>query len=395
VQRYFVPPPEYFVSGITNRSDPYGLLWSPTRAKSAEGDASAVVNPRTRSLLGTHKFTHSLLLNLDFLCPIGCSDCYKARFGTREYVESKTQEGHGKVPSPFQHSDYGEVRAPNAKDLEEHLGQVVAWLNTDRRGQDVYDVIVSGGEPLVMSDELIGKLLNAMRTVRNLRVLRICTGTLFLGLPVRFTDELLTLLQSFRDDTGARVTVQAHLACTEQLTPEAVLAVAELGKRRIPVYSQIPIKQGINFFLDDPNRTLRTLAHLGRAQVALGVEPYMFIVDMHPSTDAFYVPIEPLLMAWSGLVESHDHPGLERPRTLSVLFEGGNILLSGASLLAMRKSVDIRRGTVTYRLPRFAVRGRWNADIAEVFTYEEPLSMHNADPGSLEALRRRWERMTT
>jgi len=283
------------------------------------------------------------------------------------------------------------VGPPSAAALPEHTRDLVAWLNTDPRGQSIHDVIVSGGEPFVLSNDKIAAVLEEMAKAKNLRVLRFCTGTLFLGLPMRIDEQLADLLGEFASRTGIRVTVQAHLASHEQIVPETLIAVSRLRKRGISVYSQTPIKEGVNFFLDDPKATLAALVELGRKQVAVGVEPYMFIVDMHPSTNAFYVPIEPLIAVWGALVESHEHPGLERPRTLSILFEGGNIILSGATLLSAQKVIDRERGVVTYRIPRICFDNQGRPDIAEVFEYSEPIGEYNDDPDSLKKLQARWE----
>lgn len=389
VLKYFMPPMDYFAQRSTSKEDPYGLLWATSRATEAKGLPVAVIAPEDNKLLGSHKFSHTLLMNIDFYCPIGCSDCYKTRFGTREYTVSKSQQNA--LPGIYNHPEYGRVQPPSAGEVVNHARRVVDWLNNDSRGQAVYDVIISGGEPFILSDEKIAAMLAEMAQARNLRILRICTGTLFLGLPMRITENLADILESFMRQTGVRVTIQAHLACHEQIAPEAVMAISRLRKRGISIYSQIPIKEGINFFADDLPRSVEELALLCKKQVAVGVEPYMLIVDMHPSTNAFYVPIEPLLAVWGALVESHDFPGLERPRTLSILFEKGNVILSGNTLLAMRKSVDQDRGVVTYQIPRMGIDHAGAPDVAEMFEYQEPVSPYNADPESLQRLSHRWE----
>ncbi len=392
VLRYFLPPRDYLLSDPTKKADPYGLLWASSRATTAKGLPVAVVSPLDAALLGSHKFTHTLLMNIDFYCPIGCSDCYKARFGTREYVVREDSLSSFSDEDADQQILAGAVRLPTAAGLMKQARSVVAWMNGDPRGQSVHDVIVSGGEPLLLSNQKIAALLEEMSLARALRTLRLCTGTLFLGLPMRIDDELADLLGDFSDRTGIRVTIQAHLASYDQIVPEAVIAIARLRQRGITIYTQTPIKEGVNFFLDDPKATMAGLVELGRRQVAVGVEPYMFIVDMHPSTNAFYVPIEPLIAVWGGLVESHEQPGLERPRTLSILFEGGNVLLSGALLFAMHKIVDRKGGIVTYRIPRISPTDDGSPQIAEVFEYREPISSHNDDPQSLARMQRRWNR---
>jgi hypothetical protein len=78
-----------------------------------------------------------------------------------------------------------------------------------------------------------------------------------------------------------------------------------------------------------------------------------------------------------------------------VLFEGGNIILSGHTLFSAKKEVDKENDRVIYRIPRVGALTGWEPQIAEVFEYDEPIIEGiNDDPKSLEKLRTRWERMT-
>ena len=387
VVNYFIPPNDYLKTHPTKKADPYGIVCGFTHAKIARGKPSVIIDDKTRLILGAHKFGHSFLLDLDFNCPIGCSDCYKTRLGTREYLKDEEKL---KI---YNHPELGELNPPTKRQIASQVKYVVHWMNTDKRGRHVYDVILSGGEPLCLTNETFKIILNEFQNAKKLRILRICTGTIFLGLPFRIDDELLDLLKDFSDITGVRVTIQVHLGNHHMISPEAVIAVQKIRQRGIPIYSQIPIKNGINFFLDDFDKTIEYLIELNRRQVLVGVEPYAFIVDMHPSTNAFYVPIEPLMQTWGTLVESHDYPGLERPRTLSVLFEGGNIILSGHALFSAKKKVDKKNDRVIYRIPRVGTQMRWKPQIAETFEYEEPLIEGiNDDPKSLDGLKGLWQK---
>jgi L-lysine 2,3-aminomutase len=389
VQKYFLPPSDYFTPHATNLPDPYGLIHGRSRAKHAQGSPTVIANGSSRHILCTHKFTNTILINIDLHCPMGCSDCYKTRMGTREC--SMTSVGT-KVRSPkiYMHAELGKLLPPSPGKWVEHVAQVVAWMNGTARGQEVYDVILSGGEPLIaLSNDVLKQILEQLQQAKHLRVLRVCTGCLFLGLPFRIDDELVTILADFAERTGIRVTFQVHLGSQKMITPEAAIAAKRLRRAGLTAYTQVPIKNGINFFLDDLDGTINDLAQLGKKQVAVGVEPYMFIVDMHPSTNAFYVPIEPLMHVWAELVESHDHPGLERPRTLSVLFSEGNIILSGHTLFAARKIVDRENDCVKYEIPRVGINPR--NGVSEVFAYIEPLLQGiNDDPQSLSILQKSW-----
>ncbi|MFA4016185.1 MAG: hypothetical protein RUDDFDWM_001288 [Candidatus Fervidibacterota bacterium] len=390
---YFIPPADYLEPHPTKKADPYGIVRGRSRVKVARGQPTAILDKETRLILGAHKFSHTFLLNIDFYCPIGCSDCYKTRMGTREYLDPQLVKA-GFTPKVYRHPELGELNPPSKGQVAEQVKRTVRWMNEDPRGQQVYDVIVSGGEPLLMPNETIKGILNEFQHAKNLRIFRICTGALFLGLPFRIDDELLDMLKDFSEATGVRVTIQAHLGNHHMISPEALIAVQKIRQRGFPIYSQIPIKNGVNFFLDDLDKTMEYLVELGQRQVIVGVEPYMFIVDMHPSTNAYYVPIEPLMQVWGMLVESHDYPGLERPRTLSVLFEGGNIILSGHTLFSARKEVDRENDRVIYRIPRVCAQTGWESQIAEIFEYDEPLIEGvNDDPESLERLKTRWEQI--
>jgi len=390
VTNYFIPPRDYLEPHSTKRPDPYGIIRGKSRSYVAKGRPAAIIDEETKLILGAHKFNHTLLLNIDFYCPIGCSDCYKTRMGTREYIDSDLIKT-GVKPKIYRHPELGQLNPPSKAQVIDQSKRVVRWMNEDRRGQQVYDVIISGGEPLWMQNETIKAILDEFQMAGNLRILRICTGTLFLGMPFRIDDDLLDSLKDFADSTGVRVTIQAHLGNHHMISPEAVIALSRIKARGIPVYSQIPVKNGVNFFLDDSNKSFEYMIELGRRQTIVGVEPYMFIVDMHPSTNLYYVPIEPLMQVWSKIVESHDYPGLERPRTLSVLFEGGNIILSGHALFSAKKTVDKNADKVIYQIPRVTAQEGWKAIVEEFFEFEEPLLKGiNDDPNSLGKLRTEW-----
>jgi L-lysine 2,3-aminomutase len=365
VLKYFLPALDYFEPDSTKRADPYGIILGKSRAKLGNNTPAAIVSKTSKIVLGTHKFSHTVLFNIDFYCPIGCSNCYKTRMGTREDFSAASPV--------YDHPELGLLESPNRSSAIKQSKELVDWMNFDERGQQVYDVILSGGEPLSLSNELITSVLSEFKLASNLKIFRICTGTLFLGLPFRFDDELLNILDDFSLETGVRITIQAHLGNHFMLSPESLIAVDKIRAKGISIYSQIPIRAGINFFIDDLPKTLEYLIELGKIQAHIGVEPYMLIVDMHPSTNTDYIPIELLMQVWGSLVESHDYPGLERPRTLSILCEQGNIILSGHTLFAVEKQVDNINKKVIYKIPRVGASPNWQPEIVEYFTYEEPL----------------------
>jgi lysine 2,3-aminomutase len=366
VYRQFVPPADFYQPHPTKSLDPYGIYTQ----------EAGVLDVAEGVWLGARKFRHTLLVNVHGYCPMGCSDCYKSCY---------TREKQGKALG------INEIDAPDTTQLTTQMRRLVAWLNET---PEVYDVIISGGEPLIRPNSHIRAILSSLQRARHLRVLRFCTGTLFLGLPFRFTDDLLELMQEFQEETGIGIRIHAHLSNWLQISPEALIAVARIRQRGIAIYTQVPIREGLNFFRHDPEKTLEYFVRLGRFQAIVGVEPYMFIADMHPRTNHYYVAIEPLLRLWCRLVESHTYPGTERPRSLSILFSQGNIVVSGALLLAMRKSVDADSGVVTYKIPTSRFLSGDAANVKQgvsYFTFREPLIVgENDNPSSLAEVRDQW-----
>ena len=375
VYNYFIPPLDYFSDMEVNEKDPYGLLNSKSRVKNYHNSSVHII--KEDNLIGSHKFTHTFLFNIDFYCPIGCADCYKSRLGTREYTDKKED-------NLFIAADNVAINKPNKSTVVRNTELLVNWMNNSERGKYIYDVILSGGEPLILSDKIIEQILNEFKKAKNLKILRICTGTVFLGLPFRITDKLIKIFDNFIKETNIKITFQVHLGNSNMLSPESIIAIKKIRKIGINLYSQIPIKNHINFFLNDYCKTIDELTKLLYLQNLLNIEPYMFIVDMHPSTNFFYVPLEAILQVWGDLIDSHNYPGLEKPRTLSLLFKEGNILLSSHSLFAMKKKVDYKNKIVTYKIPRIGHKDNWNFNIKEFFMYSEPLIKHiNDNPNSL------------
>ncbi len=387
VRSYFLPASDYGGQQSDNGRDPYGLVNGSVGNGAADKSSVIVFEEDQPLLIGSQKFPHTLLLNVDLYCPIGCADCYKARLGTREQVFERDKKNSRSL-APIYQSPKGDLVPPTQQKKSDLIDRVSNWLVETDRGRGVYDIILSGGEPLMLPDEQIEAILMKLASCSQIQTIRICTGALFMGLAPRITKKFCDMLASVVSETGVRLTLHAHIISHHQITPEAVEAVLKLRNRGISVYSQTPVKEYINFNADDISQTVDEFAKMYRGLVACGVDPYMMIADMHPTTSKQYVPFERIVTMWGRLVESHKYPGTERPRTLSILYKGGNIILSGSSLLAACKEVDVSKELVRYRFPVIGPDINNNPKICEWHIYEEPLSKYNSNPDSLTVLRR-------
>ncbi|MBI5148745.1 4Fe-4S cluster-binding domain-containing protein [Candidatus Pacearchaeota archaeon] len=358
VRKKFIPEADYFTRYSTSNPDPYGLFTKKTK----------ILDKKTKKYLASRKFPHSALMNIIDICPIGCVGCYKSAIGTRE---RKREINLG--------------LALNPERVIKQTKMFVEWLN---KNPTVYDIILSGGEPLMYGNPVIKEMFKIFKKAKYLRIIRICTAVIFMGLPFRINNKLLETLQKFSEETGIRITFNTHLSNHYQITPEALIAVHKIKKAGFNIYSQVPIQEGINFFRDDQFKTIKFWVELGKRQVVAGVEPYKFIVDMHPRTQKRYVPFEELLKVWSIVEDSHDYPELQRPRTLSILSAEGNIILSDSDLFATKKQVDKKSKIVRYTIPTIFSGEAGKLKIERINTFIEPLIKGVNDyPDSLYRLR--------
>lgn len=338
----FIPAKDY---GSSDNIDPYGIFTQKSKILS---------NINNELVLASQKFKHTILMNLYDNCVIGCSGCYKGYY-TRE---KKHKFGLNSLSTAVKQAQ-----------------ELVEYLNNH---PEIYDVIISGGEPLLLDNSTLDSVFNELSKAKYLRVIRLCTGSIFMGLPFRFDDEFIAILKKYKQ--LKRITINAHLSNIAQINYESKIAVKKLNNIGINIYSQVPVQNGVNFFIDDLNKTLKYFVELGKEQVFNSIEPYMLIVDMHPRMKSQYIPLELLLKFWGALVESHNYPGLERPRTLSILFQEGNIILTSHMLYSMSKTINIQDEFVTYKIPLVNLNGK----VEKFYIYKEPLSKYNNNKHSLD-----------
>jgi lysine 2,3-aminomutase len=136
--------------------------------------------------------------------------------------------------------------------------EAVEWL---RAHPGVREVIVSGGDPLVLSDERLEEILAAVRSTPHVRVLRLATRAPVTN-PMRVTDPLARLLRRF-----APLFVVTHFNHPKELTAGAREACERLVDHGVPVENQSVLLRGIN-------SSARTLVALNERLLEWRVRPY-------------------------------------------------------------------------------------------------------------------------
>ncbi|HEU5211073.1 MAG TPA: KamA family radical SAM protein [Longimicrobiales bacterium] len=112
-----------------------------------------------------------------------------------------------------------------------------------REHTEVRDVILSGGDPFLLSDRRIEFFLKTLREIPHIEIIRIHTRVPS-HLPQRVTPELVRMIQQYHP-----VYVNVHFNDPAEITPESEIALARLADAGIPLGCQTVLLKGVN---DDP-----------------------------------------------------------------------------------------------------------------------------------------------
>ncbi|MBD2559995.1 KamA family radical SAM protein [Nostoc sp. UIC 10607] len=137
------------------------------------------------------------------------------------------------------------------------LDAIVAYLEEHT---EIRDVLISGGDPLLMSDEPLDNLLGRLRAIEHIEFIRIGSRVPSF-LPQRITPQLVALLRKHR------VWLSLHFCHVRELTPEVAQACDRLADGGIPLGSQTVLLKGVN----DSEKALKNLFH---GLLKLRVRPY-------------------------------------------------------------------------------------------------------------------------
>jgi lysine 2,3-aminomutase len=160
---------------------------------------------------------------------------------------------------------------------EEALQPAIEYL---RAHPEIREVILSGGDPLVMSTRRLRRTLELVKSVPHVELLRLGTRAPVV-LPMRITLSLCRMLRAF-----APLWLMTHFNHPREVTPEAMAACERLADHGIPVMNQTVLLRGVN---DDAS----TLEALFRALVRARVRPYYLLqADVMAGTAHLRTPLD-------------------------------------------------------------------------------------------------------
>jgi len=190
-----------------------------------------------------HRYPDRVLLKLAYVCAVYCRFCFR-----REMVGP------------------GRRRALSGAALAAALAYI-------RDHPEIWEVILTGGDPLILSARRLRSVMEALALVDHVKVVRIHTRVP-VAAPALITPALARALKS----SGKATYVVLHANHPRELTPAARAACARLVDAGIPMLSQSVLLRGVN---DDP----ATLSALLRALVECRIKPYyLHHGDLAPGT---------------------------------------------------------------------------------------------------------------
>jgi lysine 2,3-aminomutase len=144
----------------------------------------------------------------------------------------------------------------------------------------IRDVLISGGDPLLLSTAKLDHILGRLRAIPHVEIIRIGTRIPVVN-PMRIDDELAAMLRRH-----APLYVNTHFNHARELTPEARAGCERLVDHGVPVGNQAVLLRGVN-------SSVRALRALFRACLRARVKPYyLFQGDTVIGTDHLRVPVE-------------------------------------------------------------------------------------------------------
>jgi lysine 2,3-aminomutase len=192
-----------------------------------------------------------------------------------------------------------ECMDPGAQASDQVINRALDWLDEHK---SVGDVLITGGDPMIMNDTVIERLLEALSEKEHVYRIRFGTRTPVV-LPMRWTAKLVSILERFNVPGRRQIAIITHFEHSYEITPAAAEAVAMIRKAGISVYNQ-------EVFTLENSRRFES-ARLRMDLKSIGVDPYYtFNMKGKDETRRYMVPIARLLQERKE--EARLLPGLDR-----------------------------------------------------------------------------------
>jgi lysine 2,3-aminomutase len=197
----------------------------------------------------THRYPDRVLFYTTHNCPVYCRHCTRKR----------------KVSDP--------TSAAAKRQIEDSLSYIAAH-------PEIRDVVISGGDPLSLSDERLDYILGRLRAIPHIEIFRLGTRNL-VTLPQRVTDDFVHMLRRHHP-----VYVNTHFNHPKECTAEAFEAARRLADAGCVIGNQMVLLKGVN---DDP----KIVKELNHKLLLMRIRPYyIYQCDLARGISHFRTPVE-------------------------------------------------------------------------------------------------------
>ena len=196
----------------------------------------------------THRYPDRVLFLITDQCAMYCRHCTRRRFaGETDSVRSREE--------------------------------IDACIEYIRKTPQVRDVLLSGGDPLLVSDENLEYILARLREIPHVEIIRIGSRSPVV-LPMRITDDLVKLLKKYQT-----VWVNTQFNHPAELTEESIAACDRLTDAGIPMNNQSVLLRGVN-------DCVHVMRELVRKLVMYRIRPYyLYQCDLSVGIEHFRTPV--------------------------------------------------------------------------------------------------------
>ena len=196
----------------------------------------------------THRYPDRVLLLITDQCSMYCRHCTRRRFAGQ-------------------------------KDTSIGMDRIKKSIEYIRNTPQVRDVLLSGGDALLVSDERLEEIIKELTQIPHVEVIRIGSRTPVV-LPQRITDNLVNMLKKYHP-----IWINTHFNHPKEITKDAVEAITKLADAGIPLGNQSVLLKGIN----DCIHVMRNLVH---QLVKIRIRPYyIYQCDLSMGIEHFRTPV--------------------------------------------------------------------------------------------------------
>lgn len=196
----------------------------------------------------THRYPDRVLFLITDMCSMYCRHCTRRRFAGQHDCES---------PS-------------------ERIQKAIDYI---ARTPQIRDVLLSGGDALMVSDSMLESIIQRLRAIPHVEIIRIGTRTPVVC-PQRITDDLVNMLKKYHP-----IWLNTHFNHPNEITAESTEACAKLANVGIPLGNQTVLLRGVN----DCSSIMLKLVH---GLVKMRVRPYyIYQCDLSMGLEHFRTPV--------------------------------------------------------------------------------------------------------